>query len=269
MSSIPNDWKAVIDMNVVTEQNPDWIEVELENILKTAIKTCAEWCLDCNKDRRIFTSLSGGLDSSFCLAIIRQFFPRMVINTYTVGGNENHPDIQFARTIAKLFGTFHLELIPTEEEKRFWTYDFRNAFPNDADEPASGDVAVFNLYSRMAYDGAKAVITHDGIDELLGGYWPHRGTTGVEQESSFRVSWMKLAPEHLKPLQRDADHFGIQLFFPYLQLPVVKYIASIPINQRTSRAESKIPLRNIAQKYLPPEIIKREKKGFCDGLKKF
>jgi len=80
---------------------------------------------------------------------------------------------------------------------------------------------------------------------------------------------MKLVPEHLKPLQRDADHFRIKLLLPYLQLPVINYIAGIPVDQRTSRKISKIPLRNIARKYLPSDIIERKKKGFCDGLVRY
>jgi asparagine synthetase B (glutamine-hydrolysing) len=49
----------------------------------------------------------------------------------------------------------------------------------------------------------------------------------------------------------------------------VKYISGIPVHERTSHDESKIPLRNIARKYLPPEIIERQKIGFCSGLDKF
>jgi len=188
MSSIPNDWKAVIEMNIITEQNPDWNEVELENILKTAIKTCAEKCMESNDAGWIFTSLSGGLDSSFCLAIIRQLFPKTVIQAFTIGGNEQHPDIQFARSVAKLFNAIHIPIIPMfDDEKALWIKDFKHTFP-EVKEPSGGDVAVFTLYQTMALGGGKAVIAHDGIDELLGGYWPHRGTTGVEQESFFRVS---------------------------------------------------------------------------------
>jgi asparagine synthetase B (glutamine-hydrolysing) len=263
-----NDWRTAIDNQVITEPNPDWSEKELEEILRVAIKNCAEQCMDSNESGRVFTSLSGGLDSSFCLAIIRQLFPRAVISTYTTGGNENHPDIQSARLIARLFHTFHVEIIPEENEEKLWNNDFKDTFP-DIQNPAGGDVAVFCLYRVMAIDGAKAAITHDGIDELLGGYWSHRANCGPHQEDAFRDLWKRLVPEHLEPLQRDVDYFGIRLFLPYLQLPVVKYIAGIPVHQRTSRAESKIPLRNIARKYLPSEIIERKKEGFCSGLDKF
>jgi len=266
--NVLNDWQTAISMDVIAQLDPNWNEDKLERILNIAIKTCAERCVSYNKDGWIFTTLSGGLDSSLCLAIMRQLFPNKVICTYTIGGNQQHPDIQFARIASKLFNAHHIEIIPTGVEEPAWKCAFQSAFPEIA-EPTGGDVAVFSIYRTMALNGANAVIAHDGIDELIGGYWPHRGTDGPHQEDAFRDFWKRLVPEHLEPLQRDADYFGIKLFLPYLQLPLVKYIAGIPVCERTSRTESKIPLRNIARKYLPSEIIERKKIGFCSGLDKF
>ncbi|MFH0852191.1 MAG: asparagine synthase-related protein [bacterium] len=272
MPNILNDWQTAVTQEVISAANPNWNEPELEKILKAAIKTCAEWCMSCNKDGWIFMTLSGGLDSSFCLAIIRQLFPKAVISTYTIGGNKEHPDIMYARTISKIFGANHVEIVPTGYDKNneeiYWKKAFQNAFPK-VQTPTGGDIAVFTVYRTMALNGANAVIAHDGIDELLGGYWPHRGNVGLNQEEAFRDFWRQLVPKHLKPLQRDADHFKIKLLLPYLQLPAVKYIAGIPVHERTSHEESKIPLRNIARKYLLLEIIERKKVGFCSGLDKF
>jgi asparagine synthetase B (glutamine-hydrolysing) len=267
-----NDWQTAVLREVITAENPSWNKDELEKILKAAIKTCAEWCMACNKNEWIFTTLSGGLDSSFCLAMIRQLFPKSVIRTFTIGGNEQHPDIKYARTVSKLFRTNHVEIVPTghgeNNEEIHWKNAFKDAF-FEVQAPTGGVIAVFATYRTMALNGAKAVIAHDGIDELLGGYWSHRGNNGQEQEDAFRDYWRRLVSDHLIPLQRNADHFGIKLLLPYMQLPIVKYIAGIPVEQRTSHDVSKIPLRNIARKYLPREIIERKKVGFCSGLAEF
>lgn len=212
-------------------------------------------------------ALSGGLDSSFCLTVARSMFPQTTIETITTGGNYRHPDIRHARIVSSALRTSHHEFVPNKKELTAATKSYAKAFGY---EPKSkGDLAVFSIFHFSDKLGAKAVITHDGIDELLGGYWVHRRNNGPRQENTFRDFWKRLAPEHLNPLQRNADHFGIQLLLPYLQLPVVKYIAGIPVRERTSHNESKIPLRNIARKYLPCEIIKRKKVGFCSGLDKF
>lgn len=266
--NVLNDWQTAISMDIIAQPDLNWSEDKLEKILKRSIKICAEWCMTYNKDGWIFTTLSGGLDSSLCLAIMRQLFPDKVICTYTIGGNQQHPDIQFARIASRLFNTHHMEIMPTEIEEPAWKCTFQHAFP-EITIPTGGDVAVFTIYRTMALNGANAVIAHDGIDELIGGYWPHRKDHGVGQEDAFLDFWRRLATDHLEPLQRNADYFKIKLLLPYLQLPVIKYIAGIPVHQRTSHTESKIPLRNIARKYLPAEIIERKKVGFCSGLAKF
>jgi len=261
-----NDWQTAVRAEIITAENPDWNGDKLKRILKATFKTCAAWCMAKNRGK-IFMALSGGLDSSFCLAVTRLMFPQTAIETITTGGNYNHPDIRHARIISSLFRTSHHEFVPDKKELAAATKEYTKAFGYNP--KSNGDLAVFSVFHFFRKAGAKAAITHDGIDELLGGYWPHRANCGPHQEDAFRDLWKRLVPEHLEPLQRSADHFGIKLLLPYLQLPVVKYIAGIPVDQRTTKEVSKIPLRNIARKYLPSEIIERKKMGFCSGLDKF
>jgi asparagine synthetase B (glutamine-hydrolysing) len=131
-----------------------------------------------------------------------------------------------------------------------------------------GDTAVFLVCQRIFMGNFKTVIVHDGIDELLGGYSDHRFVPVMsEKKKAFLDRWARLEKEHLLPLEMSASHFGIEPIFPYLQSEVVRYISHIPFNKRTKPEESKIPLRSIAQKYLPTAIIERQKSGFCDALK--
>ncbi|MCX6702582.1 MAG: asparagine synthase-related protein [Candidatus Wolfebacteria bacterium] len=245
-----------------------WSQDGFEKVVTEAIRQCLLLCRDRNK-KSIFTTLSGGLDSSLCLSVIRQFGPGLPIRTFTIGGNQSHPDVQFARVVADKFSTRHTEIIPSAEDIETADRKFGEFFPNVRRSEKKGDLAVFMVYEAMANAGAKAVIAHDGIDELLGGYWEHRKYQGREQEDVFRALWGELASKHLAPLQRVADHFRIFPILPYLQISVVEYISGIPVGERTSREKSKIPLRNFARKHLPLEIIERKKEGFCSGLKKF
>jgi asparagine synthetase B (glutamine-hydrolysing) len=263
----PNNWKDVIDLPIITNGKSKWNLEEFEKIMTRSIALCAKECFFKNKEA-ICTTLSGGLDSSFCLAKMRELVGLEIpIFTFTIGGSKEHPDVQFAREVSQYFKTIHHELIPSKKEikevQRKLSFQWE-------DEPFSlGDIAVFLIYEKISSHGFRCVIVHDGIDELLGGYWEHREHKDEQKKKKvFRDFWGKLEKEHLLLLERKASFFGIEIVFPYLQKDVVEYIARIPLNSRTTFKESKIPLRDIAKKYLPGGIIKRKKKGFCGALDK-
>ena len=254
-----------------------WRLETLEKKLTEAIIRCARICADRNRGI-IVSALSGGLDSSFCLAVIRKHFGSLYpIHTFTVGSSLIHPDIKSGKSVAECLQTIHHSFIPNKKEilgaalsKKKHPDLFRGEEPN-------GGLGPFFLFKTIQQELSAAVIsviTHDGIDELLGGYWPHRQTqTAEDQRLTFQRFWKALPKKHLEPLTKKALFFGILPIFPYLQPAVVKYISRIPLSERTGHDESKIPLRRLAEKYLPPEIvgevIQRKKIGFCDAMKEF
>ncbi len=60
--------------------------------------------------------LSGGIDSSLVLALLRRVYPGVSISTFTLAKSKNYPDMVFARKIADLFETEHNEIIISNEE---------------------------------------------------------------------------------------------------------------------------------------------------------
>lgn len=260
------DWRETIVLPVVAEKGR-WSFAWLEKVLTDAISLCVSECLKKNEGV-ICTTLSGGLDSSFCLAKIREIVGTEVkIHTFTTGGSEKYPDIQFARVISRRFITIHHELIPLKEEIEEAENELFSQWEDEPHRP--GNVAVFLTYQNIAQHGFKCVIAHDGIDELLGGYWEHRKHEDKQKKAKvFQNFWSRLEKEHLSLLERKAQYFGIQVILPYLQKAVVEYISGIPLANRTKFTKSKVPLRTIAKKYLPKEVIKRNKKGFCNALDK-
>ncbi len=258
------NWRNAIEMPVATKTSK-WDCAELEAILTESISQCVVECLRINKGV-ICTTLSGGLDSSFCLAKIREIVGYdTMICTFTVGGSEQYPDVQFARIISQKYKTRHYEIIPTISDIAEAEKKIRSLWKNDS--CTLGDVAVFLAYQEVDNRGFSCVIAHDGIDELLGGYWEHRKHHSLRStEHAFEDLWGKLGDAHLLPLERKSHHFVVSVILPYLQRAVVEYIAKIPLACRTSRRVSKRPLRNIAKKYLPAEVIDRKKKGFCSAL---
>lgn len=267
-----NDWHEVVKLPIATPEKP-WSLDGLEDLFRESIEVVTIQSLKDNHGI-IYTTLSGGVDSSLCLAIIAELCPpETEIHTFTAGGSKKHPDIQFARKVAELFNTTHHEIIVNPKDKeqiiREFT-DFYGDSPQTKTMIERADINVWAVYHEIAKTGAKSVIAHDGIDELMGGYWLHRQSAieGREgQEEVFRKFWGELEPEHLIPLESTAHHFGIQLLFPYLQKRLVEYIAHIPVNERASFASGKIPLKEIARKYVwPKEVVDRKKRGFVDAL---
>lgn len=256
-------WREAVALPVI-KPSAKWSFQALERVLTVSIRRCAQFALE--RDGAIATTLSGGLDSSFCLAKIREIYGEEVkMFTFTVGGSTSHPDIRHARIVSRMFKSIHVEIIPTQEQLA----TAETILKKTRLLVTPGDIAVFLAYQRMASFEFefRTAIAHDGIDELLGGYWDHRkAQTMQEKKTVFADRWARLSNEHLLPLEASAEHFGIQVVLPYLQREVIRYISRIPLNKRTNQEESKIPLREIARKYLPIEVIERQKMGFCSAL---
>ena len=111
--------------------------------------------------------LSGGIDSS-AIAGVMSTMVKEPIKTFSVGFHEREAnELEYARLVAKKFGTDHHEITITPEQ-------FFEALPNlvwHEDEPI-GFIASVPLYfvSKLAQQHVKVVLTGEGADETLAGY---------------------------------------------------------------------------------------------------
>ena len=110
--------------------------------------------------------LSGGLDSSTIVAMMRRKSANAV-KSFSIGFDDpTYNELPYARAVASHFATEHFEEIITPDvarlaEKILWMLD----------EPF-GDFSVFPTYlvSEMARKNVTVVLSGDGGDELLAGY---------------------------------------------------------------------------------------------------
>lgn len=266
-----NVFNAVEYLPVVAEENREWSIEELEKRIVESFKQAGEISLKENSGR-IFLSLSGGLDSTLALAILKREFPDKEIVTFSVGGNENHADIRFSRIATSSFPTTHHEIIPSPIQIQNAILEYKEAFPEDdlKEKSKGGDFDVWLLLKEISKHKPKIILATDGIDELMGGYWDHakgfdeqdKMITDEERKQIYRRYWEKLIPNHLKPLTKKAEKLGIKILFPCLDKDLIEYISKIPINDRVKNSVRKLPLRKLAEKYdVPDEIIKRKKRG--------
>ncbi len=259
-------FQTIREIDTVSEQeNKNWSKEELKNELVSSFKKAGEKALEDNNGV-IYTTLSGGFDSTLSLSFLRkELGPEVEIVTFTMGGNESHPDVQYARVAAKKFNTEHHEFIPTSNEIHRALEDFKKDRPDEdlKKAVAEGDFDVYLLYKYIFQFKPKTVIVHDGIDEQMGGYWEHRKDMPKEKRKEiFRDLWKKLKPEHLDQLIKSSQRFNIHLLFPYLDKGLASFISKIPVEDRASDEIGKKPLKEVAKRLdIPQEIIDRPKRG--------
>jgi len=148
--------------------------------------------------------LSGGIDSSVIVALLRRHFGGE-IRTFSVGFSEERFDERpYARMVAERYKTNHteflVELKPKEDLKRIvWHFD----------EPFGDPSAVPSFYlTREAATHVKTILNGDGGDELFAGYkryFIHRRNRAFDYLPGFVQGSSRLLSERL-PAGVDKKH---------------------------------------------------------------
>ncbi|MCJ7631017.1 asparagine synthase C-terminal domain-containing protein [Candidatus Bathyarchaeota archaeon] len=243
--------------------------------------------------------LSGGIDSSLVLALIRREYPEIPIHTFSLARNDGYPDITYAHKIAELFGTDHHEKILSCSELEGYSREYDGVRQHSF----RGDINVYILCS-IAREYSNVVVTGDGGDECFGGYWLHKFPLGHKEtgqitrfedihpdsqkhlkemvrlgfkdflykarstEEDYEAVWEYfvevLLPNHMEPLLHTAQVLNLDVYTPLFSKNLIDFLRTIPIKQRINR---KIE-RALASKYLPKSIIERKSMGFDVALEK-
>jgi len=241
--------------------------------------------------------LSGGIDSSLVLALLRRVYPKVPVSTFTLAKSKNYPDMVFARKIADLFETKHNEIILSNEEYSRFLDEYAKVKRYDF----KGDINVYILCC-FAKAFSNIIVTGDGGDECFGGYWLHKYPLGHKETGmiksfeeihptprkylnemvnmGFRDSLYKeesqkedydtvweyfvkiMAPRHLAPLSHTAEVLNIEVYTPLFSERLVNFMRKLPYTERVGR---KIE-RESALMYLPESVIERESIGFDAAL---
>lgn len=143
-----------------------WTEATAQAALEHQLREAVEAALVA--DVPVGAYLSGGLDSSLIVAIMRDLAPHGRILTFAAGfGDPRYDETQFARTVAARCATLHhqVDVRPS---------DFEDLWPvltwqRDAPLAQPADIAVFRL-AQLAREHVKVVLSGEGSDELFAGY---------------------------------------------------------------------------------------------------
>ncbi len=241
--------------------------------------------------------LSGGIDSSLVLALLKKEYADVPIHTFTLARSDSYPDVIFARKVAKLFGTDHHEIILSDSEIE----NFKSEYDKVKKYDLRGDVNVYTLCS-IASRYSKVLVTGDGGDECFGGYWLHRHPLGHKEtgiiksfeevdskarkylkemvslgfrdflfkekskEEDYTAVWeyfvSVMAPQHLEPLLHTANILSIKVYTPLFSEALTTFLRKLPSGERVGRKIEK----ELASNYLPEPILSRKSIGFDMAL---
>jgi asparagine synthetase B (glutamine-hydrolysing) len=258
---------------------------ELEKILIRNIKEIPEVPLS--------FLLSGGIDSSLVLALLRKVYPQVPISTFTLAKSKDYPDVLFARKIAELFDTKHNEIILSDEGYSKFLGEYNKVKRYDF----KGDINVYIL-CHFAKAFSNIIVTGDGGDECFGGYWLHKYPLGHKesgmiksfedihaiprkymeemvnlgfrdvlykeesQKEDYDAVWEYfveiMAPKHLAPLLHTAKVLNIEVYTPLFSERLISFMRNFPYKERVDRKIEK----ELALMYLPTSVVERESIGF-------
>jgi len=264
---------------------------ELEKIIIKNIKEIPQGSLS--------LLLSGGIDSSLVLALLRKVYPERTIHTFSLSRKETYPDTIFSCEVSKMFDTDHHQIILSDSEFN----EFQREYDKVKKHNLKGDVNVYILCS-IASNYSKVIVTGDGGDECFGGYWLHKHPLGHKengaiesfeeihpkprkylkemvdlglrnflfkeksQEEDYDAVWeyfvRVMAPQHLEPLLHTAKVLNIEVYTPLFSESLISFMRKLPYKERIGRKIEK----ELAMNYLPRSILDRKSIGFDVALDK-
>jgi len=128
------------------------------NLLEGSVKKV----IQANTPRKIGVGISGGVDSTTVLSILRKCFPKLEINTFCVTFGEDDREVKDAEHVAELYSTNHKHVVIEDPSA-----DLKEQV-SIINEPR------WNLYPYYLFSAVSKscdiLITGDGGDELFGGY---------------------------------------------------------------------------------------------------
>ncbi len=207
--------------------------VSMERVEHAMLQAVSDIDCDC-------LSFSGGIDSCLLLYLMQKLGKS--VRTFTITCSPDHPDVEYSHRAISFFKA----LLHTDIRESHWFVR-----PN-----LTGDDLVASFYSIISQHTV-SIITGDGIDELMCGYYDHQKSP---TEDVYFDRLHRLVPEHLQPLDKNSG--SVKVYLPYLDERVTRLLWQIPLSEKVDTNERKKLMLKLAKGKIPEEIIERRKYGF-------
>jgi asparagine synthase (glutamine-hydrolysing) len=200
------------------------------------------------------TALSGGVDST----LVAKLAGRECV---AVGLEDSH-DIKQAKYAAGVLGLSCTFVTISETEVAEALPLVIQTIPKK--DPVNTGIALTQYFiTRWAGEhGYQRIITGQGADELFGGYSRYMESENLEED--LARDFLGLEAQARRDQGIAALH-KTYLSMPYLDLRVVRAAALIPAHEKVQGTRRKIPLREVAERHIPPDLAWYEKKAMQYG----
>ncbi|NYF99451.1 asparagine synthetase B family protein [Janibacter cremeus] len=211
----------------------------------------------CDTQAQVGVVLSGGLDSSLVLALVRRSHPDCV--AFTIGSPDSE-DVRYARRLTADLGVRHevIDVVP----ERISRHDVRTAI-RMSECTEYGDVinAVVSvpLFARMRRAGIDIAIAGDGSDELFGGYAMYDEVPPEAARRLFEHKIRNLSRTELQRVDRTGTGQGVEVRVPFLDPALIALATRIPMGLKVHDGREKWILRHAFADLLPDYVLDRPK----------
>jgi len=251
-------------------------KIAFEDVMKKEQRGLEEIEEDIEKELRSFNpencciAFSGGIDSAFLSSIYD-----LPLISITASDSEE----EWIRDVAKKLSR-DIEILRISEEEIVKVCDEVSRVIEDKSFLQLSIALPVHFAMKFAKElGFESIIFGQGADELFGGYKRYERLSGNELEKALFEDLKSIGPKNLVRDTKLSYFNEIELVLPYLRWGVVRSCLSIPPAMKVRKSEGvvvrKYFLRKMAEKYLPEEVVWREKKaiqystGVAKILKKF
>jgi asparagine synthase (glutamine-hydrolysing) len=238
--SYNRDLKNKIDIPGSYEERTKWLRDSLVNSTRRRL---------ISKNYPISVLLSGGLDSTIITSILENIGAK--VNYFTI---ENGEDDEYVKECEKFFG-INVTRLKYSMDLLFGEYsdEIQGIYRKWNESPIDlGSVIpqywLFDAVKKQT--GFRIVISGDGADELFGGY------RRINQyDSQMSDVFTELTYYHLPRLDRMSMAHTLELRNPFLDLDIVRFAISLPLEERTNKKILKDAFKGL----IPQSIIDRSK----------
>jgi asparagine synthase (glutamine-hydrolysing) len=245
-----------IDLYRLGEGRPELADVDAAAEALRATLTDAVG-IRVDTDLRVGVVLSGGLDSSLTLLLVRQLHPDCV--AFTVGA-EGSEDLAYARRLTADLGVQHV-VVPVRP-RELGLREVREAM-RVSELTEYGDIinAVVSqrLFTAVHEAGVKVVLTGDGSDELFGGYSMYRRIGDADRRRLFLHKIAHLSRTELQRVDRTSMGHQVEARVPFLDVRMLDLAMRIPQELKHRDGYEKWIVRHAFADVLPRYVAARHK----------
>lgn len=178
--------KSVAEPFDLKREIAEFDEKKVINTIETAVRK------SCSRDSGLPSAfLSGGIDSSAIVAVMRRLYPQEEIRTYCVIHEDPRTDErQWARMVAERNHTRHTEFLLTDDMIRREIAAALDCY----DQPSVDGLNNYFASKFVAEAGEKCILSGEGGDEVFAGYGQYE-----KARQAYRIAAkMRIIPSNLR-----------------------------------------------------------------------